>query len=193
MAHEALSPHRVQPTSSSSRLRGITGRHQLDPHDRGDRRGGPLRTAHGARHRSPGAILFRPTDRVAVQSVNAGSFGWFNTLISDFSGFLGIRDCVSGDRGDVSLPASRDAARCVLGALCRCLQRREHHRSAAPPERAWPTRPSKMIGCGYPSGHVGSLSGSASSRCCCSPATAAPGPVHPCAGCWRPCSSRLQR
>lgn len=90
MVRDSVAPRRLHPTSAPSRLHWLTGgiNWRLMTVAIGAGALFVLLTLLVIAH--PGPFFFDRPILVAVQSVNVGPFGWFNTFVSAFSGFVGI-------------------------------------------------------------------------------------------------------
>jgi undecaprenyl-diphosphatase len=154
MAHDALSPHRAQPKSASSWLRWLTGDINWTLMTVALVAGAlfALLTMLVVAHPAP--FFFDRPIEVAVQSVNAGPFAWFNAFISSFSGFVGIGVAVAVIAATFLFrrPATPLVAFSALYAavynIVNIIVRRPRPSGVA-------HTTSKMIGYGFPSGHVG--------------------------------------
>ncbi len=102
----------------------------------------------------PAPFFFDRPIEVAVQSVNVGPFGWFNTFISDFSGFVGIGVALAVIA--VTFLFRRPATPLVaFSALYAAVYNGVNIIVHRPRPSGVAHTTSKMIGYGYPSGHVG--------------------------------------
>ena len=83
----------------------------------------------------PGAVLLRPSDRGGRAVGQRRTFGWFNTFVSAFSGFVGVG--VGAAVIAITFLLRRPATPLVAfsAIYCRRVQRREHHRPPAPTQR----------------------------------------------------------
>jgi membrane-associated phospholipid phosphatase len=102
----------------------------------------------------PAPFFFDLPIEGAVQSINGASFGWFNTFISSFSGFVGIGVGVGVIvltfilRRRATPFVAFSAVYSVVYNVVNIIIRRPRPSGVA-------HTTSKMIGYGYPSGHVG--------------------------------------
>jgi membrane-associated phospholipid phosphatase len=102
----------------------------------------------------PAPFFFDRPIEVAVQSVNAGPFAWFNAFISAFSGFVGIGVAVVVIaatflfRRPATLLVTFSALYAAVYNVVNIMVRRPRPSGVA-------HTTSKMIGYGFPSGHVG--------------------------------------
>src|SRR5580704_19247022 len=154
MAHEALGPRPAQARSAPSRLRWITGDINWILMTVALVAGVlfALLTLLVVVHPAP--FFFDRPIEVAVQSVNAGSFAWFNTFISAFSGFVGVGVALAviAVTALFRRPATPLVAFSALYAavynVVNIIVRRPRPSGVA-------HTTSKLIGYSYPSGHVG--------------------------------------
>jgi membrane-associated phospholipid phosphatase len=153
MAHEAIG-RPVQPERASSWLRRITGDINWILMTVALVAGVlfALLTVLVVAHPAP--FFFDRPIEVAVQSVNVGPFAWFNAFISAFSGFVGVGVALAVIAMTVLFrrPATPLVAFSALYAavynVVNIIVRRPRPSGVA-------HTTSKMIGYGFPSGHVG--------------------------------------
>src|SRR5579863_6265227 len=154
MADEALGPRPLQPRSASAWLRWVTGDINWVLMTVALIAGVlfALLTLLVVVHPAP--FFFDRPIEVAVQSVNAGPFAWFNAFISAFSGFVGVGVALAVIAVTVLFrrPATPLVAFSALYAavynVVNIIVRRPRPSGVA-------HTTSKMIGYGFPSGHVG--------------------------------------
>jgi membrane-associated phospholipid phosphatase len=154
MARDVATSHPAHPARASSRLHRLTG----------DINGTLLAVAVVAgllfallsvlvvMHPAP--FFFDRPIEVAVQSVNAGAFGWFNAFVSAFSGFVGIG--VGAGVIAITFLVRRPATLFVaFSAIYAVIYNIVNIIVSRPRPSGVAHTTSKLIGYSYPSGHVG--------------------------------------
>ncbi len=102
----------------------------------------------------PAPFFFDRPIEVAVQSVNAGSFDWFNAFVSAFSGFVGIG--VGAGVIAITFVVRRPATLFVaFSAIYAAVYNIVNIIVSRPRPTGVAHTTSKLIGYSYPSGHVG--------------------------------------
>lgn len=102
----------------------------------------------------PAPFFFDRPIEVAVQSVNAGPFNWFNTFVSSFSGFVGIG--VGAGVIAITFLVRRPATLFVaFSAIYAAVYNIVNLIVSRPRPTGVAHTTSNLIGFSYPSGHVG--------------------------------------